>query len=627
MTLTIPEFALVVLVGPSGSGKSTFARTHFRPTEVLSSDACRAWVSDDENDLSVTADAFEVLHTIVAKRLKHRRLTVVDATNVQAFARKSLVALAREYHCLPVAVVLNLPEAVCQERNAQRTDRSMGRHVVRNQRRDLKRSLKGLRREGFRYVYTFQTPEEVAEVTIERTRLWTDRRHEHGPFDLIGDVHGCLDELHALLAELGYADEDGVYRHPAGRQACFVGDLVDRGPNSLGVVELVRTMVEAGTGLCVPGNHDIKLMRKLRGRKVQVRHGLETTLAELDALPPEERTAVANRTASFIDSLVSHFVLDDGQLVVAHVGLKETMHGRASRQVRDFALYGETTGATDALGLPVRLNWAADYRGQAAVVYGHTPVPRPEWLNNTLNIDTGCVFGGRLTALRYPERELVSVPAARTYAEPARPFQVEHEAGLTAQQAGDAHLDLSDVTGKLLIETRLRRTVTVQPEQSAAALEVMSRFAADPRWLIYLPPTMSPSETSEREGMLEHPAEAFAYYQTRGAAQVVCEEKHMGSRAVVVICRDADGARQRFGVDTGEAGLVYTRTGRRFFDDSNLEHALLARLRTAMDQTGFWSTFSTDWACFDAELMPWSVKAQALLQTQYAATGAAARAA
>ena len=218
MQIKIPEFALVVLIGPSGSGKSTFARRHFKPTEVLSSDECRALVSDDENDLSATQDAFDVLHFVAAKRLKNRRLTVVDATNVQPFARKPLVALAREYHCLPVALVLNLPERLCEDRNETRPDRDFGPHVVRNHVRDLRRSLRGLQREGFRYVYELRSPEEVEAVAIERMKLWTDRRDEHGPFDIVGDVHGCASELRALLDQLGYAAAaDGTYRHPDAR--------------------------------------------------------------------------------------------------------------------------------------------------------------------------------------------------------------------------------------------------------------------------------------------------------------------------------------------------------------------------------------------------------------------------
>jgi len=645
MNIEIPNLSLVVLIGPSGSGKSTFARTHFLPTEVLSSDACRALVSDDENNQAATNDAFAVLHFIAAKRLAAGRLTVVDATNVQPEARKPLVTLAREHHCLPVAIVFDLPEKLCQERNRQRADRDFGPHVIRGQISQMRRGLRKLKLEGFRHIFVLQSPEDVAAATVTRMPLWNDKRGEHGPFDIIGDVHGCCDELETLLTQLGYEpaelpEEDieknaawgrRIHRHPAGRKVVFLGDIVDRGPRVLDTLKLVRNMVHAGSALCVPGNHDMKLMRALAGKDVQITHGLAESLAEFDALPEDARQPLAAAVREFLDGLVSHYVLDDGRLVVAHAGMRQEMQGRGSGRVRDFALYGETTGETDQFGLPVRYNWAADYRGAAMVVYGHTPVPQPEWLNRTVNIDTGCVFGGSLTALRYPEREFVSVPAAKTYCEPAKPFLREEQSAalsgqLSAQQAQDDLLDAEDVIGKRIIATRLRGSVTVREENATAALEVMSRFAANPKWLIYLPPTMSPCETSQADGFLEHPAEAFAYYRSVGVRQVVCEQKHMGSRAVVIVCQNADAARQRFGVTGDESGIVYTRTGRRFFDAPALETEFLARVRSAMNAADFWNKFDTTWACLDCELMPWSAKAQELLKTQYAAVGAAGRA-
>ena len=465
----------------------------------------------------------------------------------------------------------------------------------------------------------------VDAVVIERQPLWNNRKFDHGPFDIIGDIHGCFDELHALLTKLGYEITPALEaRHPEGRKAVFLGDLVDRGPKIPEVLKLVMNMTASGAALAVPGNHDMKLMRKLRGRDVQITHGLAESLTQLDQEPPELKQHVAD----FIDNLVSHYVLDDGRLVVAHAGLKEELQGRGSGKVRDFALYGETTGETDEFGLPVRYNWAAEYRGRATVVYGHTPVPEPEWLNNTICIDTGCVFGGKLTALRYPEKEFVSVPALQTYYEPAKPFlpTVDQAPALTAQQQYDDVLDLEDVYGKRIVSTRLHRTVTIREENSIAALEVMSRFAADPKWLIYLPPTMSPSETTREPGLLEHPAEAFAYYRQQGVARVICEEKHMGSRAVVIVCRDSNAARRRFGVAEDAAGICYTRTGRRFFDDLAMEKQFIATIQKAIEAANFWEEFETDWFCFDCELMPWSAKAQELLRQQYAAVGAAARA-
>jgi len=635
MKISIPNLSLVVLIGPSGSGKSTFARRHFKPTEILSSDACRGIVSDDENDQTVTNQAFEVLRFIAGKRLALGRLTVIDATNVQPEARKPLVELAWQYHCLPVAIVLDMPEKLCQERNSQRADRDFAPHVVRNQKSQLRRSLRGLHREGFRHVFVLDAPEAVEAAMIERVPLWNDKRDEHGPFDIIGDVHGCGEELEALLARLGYVEAhldsddplwgDRTFVHPEGRRAVFLGDLGDRGPRILQAVRLVRNMVVPGSALCVPGNHDLKLVRKLRGKNVQITHGLANTLAEIAALSEGIRAPFERDLADFLDGLVSHYVLDDGKLVVAHAGMKEEMQGRGSGKVRDFALYGETTGETDEFGLPVRFDWASEYRGQAMVVYGHTPVPEPDWLNRTVNIDTGCVFGGKLTALRYPEKEFVSIPAARTYCEPARPFLPpdERAPALSAQQVHDEVLDAEDVLGKRIIPTRLRGNVTIREENATAALEVMSRFAADPRWLIYLPPTMSPCETSRAAGLLEHPAEAFAYFRNEGVPRVICEEKHMGSRAVVVVCRDEKAARERFGVTTGESGIVITRTGRRFFNDPDLERRFLDRVRAALTVAGLWAKLQTSWVCLDCELMPWSAKAQELLRTQYAAVGSA----
>lgn len=623
MTLTIPELSLVVLIGPSGCGKSTFARRQFKPTEVLSSDGFRALVSDDENEQSATDDAFAALHFVAARRLARGKLTVIDATNVQPEARKPLVALAREYHVLPVAIVLDLPERVCHERNRARPNRDFGPHVVRNQRSQLHRSLRGLGREGFRHVHVLKSQDEVDTAVIERQPLWNNRKHERGPFDIIGDVHGCCDELEDLLQQLGYTrDGSGPWSHPDGRKAIFLGDLVDRGPRIVDTLKTVMAMSQAGAALCVPGNHDIKLKRKLEGRDVAITHGLDRTLAELEQESSELRAEVRN----FIDGLVSHYVFDEGRLVVAHAGMKEAMQGRGSAKVRDFALFGETTGETDEFGLPVRYNWASEYRGRASVVYGHTPVPEPEWLNRTINIDTGCVFGGRLSALRWPEKELVSIPARRTYAEPARPFLPTAAApALSAQHAHDDLLEIDDVRGKRLITTRLHRNVTIREENAAAALEVMSRFAGNPKWLIYLPPTMSPTETSKAEGLLEHPAEAFAYYRSNRVPSVVVEQKHMGSRAILIVCRSQDVARERFGILEDEDGICYTRTGRRFFDDISLERELLKRVRERLDHSGFWEGLNTDWVCLDCELMPWSAKALELVRQQYAAVGAAAR--
>ncbi|GGR70686.1 polynucleotide kinase-phosphatase [Streptomyces humidus] len=621
--LPVTDLSLVVLVGASGSGKSTFAHRHFKPTEVISSDFCRGLVSDDENDQSATRDAFDVLYYIAGKRLAAGRRTVVDATSVQPDARRRLIDLAKQHDVLPIAVVLDVPEEVCAERNAARTDRAdMPRRVIQRHIRELRRSLRHLEREGFRKVHVLRGVEDVENASVVTEKRYNDLTHLTGPFDVIGDIHGCSSELEALLGKLGYVD--GV--HPEGRQAVFVGDLVDRGPDSPGVLRRVMSMVASGEALCVPGNHENKYGRYLKGRNVQHTHGLAETIEQMAEESDEFRAEVR----TFIDGLVSHYVLDGGRLVVCHAGLPEKYHGRTSGRVRSHALYGDTTGETDEFGLPVRYPWAEDYRGRAAVVYGHTPVPEATWLNNTICLDTGAVFGGKLTALRWPERELVDVAAERVWYEPTKPLRSEAPGGHDARP-----LDLADVHGRRIVETRYegQNRVSIREENAAAALEVMSRFAVDPRLLPYLPPTMAPTATSQVDGYLEHPAEAFAQYARDGVARVVCEEKHMGSRAVVLVCRDAETARKRFGAGgasrrsaagSGDpTGSLYTRTGRPFFDDGAVTEEILGRVRAAVEEAGLWSELDTDWLLLDAELMPWSLKASGLLRSQYAAVGAA----
>ena len=570
---------------------------------------------------------------------------MIDATNVQPGARKHLVDLARAHDVLPVAIVLDVPENLCAERNASRADRTFGRQVIHRQHAELRRSLRSLTREGFRTVHWLRGAAEVEVATIVRERLRSDYTDRTGPFDVIGDVHGCRAELEALLARLGYVlthDSSGRVNGavpPAGRTAVFLGDLVDRGPDSPGVLRLVMGMVAAGYALAVPGNHENKLVRALDGRNVQVSHGLAETLSQLAAEDGEFQRQVRY----FCSGLVSHLILDGGRLVVAHAGLKEAYHGRASGRVRSFALYGDTTGETDEYGLPVRYPWANDYRGRAMVLYGHTPAPGPEWVNNTMCLDTGCVFGGRLTALRYPEKEVVSVPAERVWYEPAKPLSPPESAG-GARGSGGAPpgpaprdpglLYLSDVLGKRVIETRAHGRITIREENAAGALEVMSRFAVNPRLLLYLPPTMAPCATSAVGGLLEHPAEAFAGYAADGITAVICEEKHMGSRAVVLAFRDDEPdaqVRARFGPGMAGAaralpGAVYTRTGRPFFDAARTGQ-LLGVVRCAISGAGLWDELGTSWLLLDCELLPWSAKAGDLLRNQYAAVGAAARAA
>lgn len=614
MRIEIPEFALVAIIGATSSGKTTFAKKHFLDTEVLSSDFFRGMVSDDENNQDVSGDAFDLLFYVANKRLDLMKTTVIDATNVQPSARKQILDLAHKQNVHSVAIVLNLPENELLKRNAARSDRGYPNHVIKKHSVALRQSIKRLKKEGFRFVYVLNSQEEIDNVEIVRTKLFNNKKDEHGPFDIIGDIHGCYDELKALLEKLGYQEINGIMSHPDGRKAAFLGDLCDRGPKNVKILHLVMNMVKSGNAIAVPGNHDVKMLKYLLGKNVQTTHGLDKTVTELKA----ESECFRSEVKEFLDSLVSHYVLDDGKLVISHAGIKQEYIGRGSMRVRNFCLYGETTGETDEYGLPVRLDWATDYRGKATVVYGHIPQNEVQMVNGTYCIDTGCVFGGSLTAFRYPEREYISVKAFEQYCEPIKPIA-------KTEKSSDDMLMINDINGRMYLTTSLMPSVTISENNTAAALEVMSRFSADPHWLIYLPPTMSPCETSGLDGYLEYPTEAFQYYRSHGIQNVVCEKKHMGSRAVIVLCRSVETAQNRFGVHDGSRGIIYTRTGRSFFSNPEVEREILERLDKVLTTTNFWNDFSTDWVCFDTELMPWSEKAQTLLQRQYAPVGRAGR--
>jgi protein phosphatase len=407
MNLAFPDPSLILLVGASGSGKSTFAARHFLPTEIISTDLCRAMVCDDENDQAVNGEAFSLLKTILQLRLRKGRLTVVDSNNLRFEDRRRLLQLGRQHDTLVSAVLLDTPPEICLSRNAQRSPgRAVSTPLMTRQARLFDLVCQEVLREKYHCVYRL-SPSEADQATVQRSRLRSHRQDLSGPFDIIGDLHGCATELEQLLEKLGYR----TGRHPRGRRVVFLGDFTDRGPRNLDCYQIVSGMVAQDQALAVIGNHDAKLLRYLEGRNVQLSHGLEKTVAELEQTDPLYRA----RLKEFLESLPSHYLLDGGRLAVAHAGIKEAYQGRASKRVRLFCIYGDTTGKLDPHGLPVRRDWAQHYRGATRVVYGHTPVQQAVWRNRTINIDTGCVFGGRLTALRYPELELVEVPALQQY--------------------------------------------------------------------------------------------------------------------------------------------------------------------------------------------------------------------
>lgn len=407
-TIKIPETTLVVLCGPAGCGKSTFALNNFKDTQIVSSDHCRGMVCDDETNIWSSSQAFKVFRCIIEQRLTLGKLTVADSTALTRRARRRLLDLGRAYDYQVIIIAFDIPLDTCKMRNASRS-RVVDEKVLVNHWRQLQQTLTEIHHEGFDKVYVL-SPGEKENTTVQVVPLKL-RKKDKGPFDIIGDIHGCCDELEMLLGRLGYFKTGDTYNHPAGRKVIFLGDLGDRGPRSLDSINLAMDMVQNGNAYYVPGNHCNKLARYLAGGNVQVSHGLEKTVSELNNLTPLQYDRFKERYLEFFYNAWPYLMLDGGNLVVSHAGITGKMIGRLSKRIREFCMYGDATGEVTPDGLPVRRDWARNYRGKALVVYGHVPVPVAEFRNNTIDIDQGCSMGGHLTALRYPERELVQVEA------------------------------------------------------------------------------------------------------------------------------------------------------------------------------------------------------------------------
>lgn len=379
MLIEIPRQSIVVLVGGTPTQQQSLA------TKWFGREATFVWGDEDH-----TAPPY------VARRLVAGQQVVICARNHTIQQRSFWIQWARKYHLDAFALVVADHYQV---------------------------SLKSLRKlEGFADV--FVVPKH-ADVVVNHTRLPLDLRHMHGPFDVVGDVHGCFDELLDLLQLCGYVlrrDEGSwLQTHPQNRIPVFVGDLVDRGPDVMGVLNLVMDLCYRGQALCVLGNHDDKLKRRMQGHDVTVSPGLQVSLDQLTGASPNLREKIIQ----FIDHLEPQLLLDGGRLAVSHAGLKEEFIGRRSTRIKHFCLYGDPTGELDEFGFPERYPWQEEYRGDTHIIYGHTPVHAPCWIHKTANVDTGCVFGGLLTAVQYPELTFSSIEAKCVYYHAPRPFRRE----------------------------------------------------------------------------------------------------------------------------------------------------------------------------------------------------------
>ncbi|GGF83813.1 polynucleotide kinase-phosphatase [Paenibacillus albidus] len=638
--ISLPHAGIVVLIGASNSGKTSLIQRlteegTLRPSEAVSSDAYRILVGDEEyidwkhrpreeadivyNDYQRLSElAFEAMNTIVAMRCRLGKLTVVDATHLQAEHRKKYIDLAQQYDVPCTAWVLDLPEATLLERDAGR-DHPRGRQRVKQQFGQLKRSLRGIRDEGFDRTYFIKTTDGLQFKRRENQLLV-----EIGEgMDIIGDIHGCYDEMIELLDQLGYVpDREGLYRHPEGRQLVSVGDIMSRGPQSLRTMSFWMRHVDAGIARMIDSNHGWKIARYLDGRKVELSHGDENVAAELEAYAKEAGQEAANglreKLKRFLLSAPGHLLFcRDGvrRLVVTHAGIRDEYIGKQSKRIQDFCRYGDTE-FTAGQSAPVRKEWYVHHNSGEIIVWGHDPRPYPAVVKNTVNIDQGVVFGGALTAYRYPEQQFISVKAHRDYAaDPDSPL-IRWERGRFSPP------NLRKFVDGYAVQTDLYGEVKVRGELVKAALDTVSHYTIPLEELVYLPPTMSPPpDVAADEAYLEHPREAIAYFRAQGVQTMVAEKKHMGSRAILLLFRDEQAGQAYVGRPT--LGTIYTRTGRAFFD-AKTEAEVLGKLNADLRAAAYFDHNDTDLVLLDAEIVPWNLKARELISAQYAHVAEAA---
>lgn len=639
--IQLPHAGIIVLVGPSNSGKSTLLaglveEGVIRSTEVVSSDQFRMLIGDveyvewkhrnrSEADVlyaeyqQVSVKAFEALEAVLAARCRLNKLTWVDATHLYPEDRERLIHLGRQAHVPVIAVVLDVPEHVLLERDDKRRH-PRGRQRVKQQAQQFKRTLRSIRDEAFDASYVLKHPYPVTFLHTTNP-LMVDMG---AGVDIIGDIHGCYDEMMEVIHRLGYVDEqgDGIMRHPLGRKLVSVGDVSSRGPESLQCLLFWERHCAAGLAYMVDSNHGWKIARYLDGRDVTLSHGDERVEAELRQLEQEQGSDEAQKIREalrcFLLHAPSHLVFTRNgvrQVVVAHAGIRDHFIGKQSKRIQDYCRYGDVEGM-DEKGRPVRRDWYVDHTSGECIVWGHDPRPYPTIVNDTVNIDQGVVFGGMLTAWRMPERESVSVPAKQDYAQ-------DSDSPLKRwEQRRFAPPNIRKFKDGFTVQTGSRLDVTVQGELAQTAVDTFSHFTVPLEELVYIPPTMSPPPGQcSVDGFMEHPRDAFRYYRSQGVTRMVAEKKHMGSRAVLLLFRDEQAAVQRVGRPM--LGSIVTRTGRSFFDQMT-EKQVLNRLHADLTADGYFERYQTEFVLLDAEIVPWNLKARELIASQYAHVAEAA---
>ena len=633
--IDFPHAGIVLLVGPSNSGKTRLLsrlveQGTLLPSEIVSSDQFRALVSDveyinytkhakDEQEVlfakykQISEKAFEAMGQLVSIRSALGKLTVVDATHLWPEDRINSVNIALKNHVPAIAIVLDVSEKKLLERDAQR-ELPRGRDRIKKQVRAFKNNLGSLKTEGFAELYSLNEA-ELEQCTFRR--LPNPLIIEVGAgLDFIGDIHGCYTEFLELLDKLGYSQsEEGVYVHSEGRKLVSVGDVLGRGPQSLNCLNFFMNHAEKDLAYMVDSNHGWKIARWLLGRKVELAHGDEFVAAEFEYYEKKQGEKAAEqfkeKVKNFLLAAPSNLVFTKngiGVIVATHAGIRDKYIGKQSKRISDFCRYGDTDGA-DERGKPIRKDWYVHHQSGEIIIWGHDPRPLPEVVNNTINIDQGVVFGGRLTAYRYPQKTFVSVVAQADYANDPDSFLHKCK----RERFSPPNI-LNFLKGFSV--TTDDGEIRVQEGLVKSSIEEVSHYTVPIEELVYIPPTMSPTTTpSLFEDYLEHPKEAFDYYKSQGRTTMVVQKKHMGSRAILLLFKTAEVAVDYVGYPT--LGTIYTRTGRAFFDQT-MTQTIVRQLNSDLNRAEYFTKYKTDFILLDAEILPWNLKAKELISAQFA---------
>ncbi|MDF2606644.1 MAG: polynucleotide kinasephosphatase [Bacillales bacterium] len=614
MKMQIPHSGIVLLIGPSNSGKSTFLNDLIMievilASEVVSSDDFRLMISDidfiewknrpkDESDAlqdlytRISVEAFALMDTVVEARCRLNKLTFVDATHLQHGDRKKYIDMARRNHVPIVAIVMNIPEDILLTRDSNR-DHPRGMRRVKQQYQRFIIERKSFKDEGFSLIY-YVDEYENPSIVRQKNPL---ELNVGGGIDFIGDINGCYNEMISLLSKLGYREnENRLFVHSNGRKFVSIGNVMSSGPESLKSIIFLKRHVDSNLAYMVDSNNgnelakwinednksiDQKLASDFEAYKME--HGIE----KIEELKEELK--------QFLFNSPSHYVFTENGvqiLVCSHAGIKDHYIGKQSPRISEFCRGGDNNSE----------EWYLEHKINLLIVWGHYLKQYPLIENNTVNINQGAVYGGNLTAFRYPEREVVSMKSAMNYSGEEKNPLIELESMRLVPP------NIHKLIDGYRIQTESFGSILVYPDLVRHAIETVSHSTIPIEQMVYIPPTTSPTPyTSRLDCYLEHPSEAFDYYRSNGVSTMIVTKKKMGNRGVLFLFKDIESAVKYTGIES--LGVIYTSNGSRFFEE-NVERILVSRIVGDLVENNYFKMYETDFVLIDVEIMPWNLKAK-----------------